>query len=101
MPGQPAARLARVPVGLRRKLARNLRDFSALLARETASISELRGLLPAGTPIFIAPDLGQEPVAIADLAAIGTAMYPAVHAPRPPGRSGITERRPRSRSSRR
>lgn len=100
LPRQPAARMAGVPVGLRRKLARNLRDFTALLARETASISELRGLLPAGTPVFIAPDLGHEPVAITDLAAIGTAMYPAAHAPRPPGRSGIRERRPRSRPSR-
>lgn len=100
LPRQPA-RMAGVPVGLRRKLARNLRDFTALLARETASISELRGLLPAGTPIFIAPDLGHEPVAIADLAAIGTAIYPAAQVPRPPRRSGMKERWPRSRPSHR
>jgi len=77
MPALPDAKeLAdpRIPAALRRKLRRNLSDFSALKQRETLALKGLRTAVPAPTDIFIVPDLGHEPRTIADLAEIGRSL---------------------------
>jgi len=52
---------------IRRKLARNLRDFRALQRREDAALLELRKVVGPGTAIIAAPDLGAEPRSLKDL----------------------------------
>jgi anion-transporting ArsA/GET3 family ATPase len=65
------SRLAKVePPALRKKLARNWRDFAALKQRETAALRVLKDMLPAGAMMLMAPDLGREPRSLADLAEI-------------------------------
>jgi anion-transporting ArsA/GET3 family ATPase len=61
---------AKLPAGLKAKLRRNLADFAALKARERAALSSLRALIPDEIPIVVSDDLGREPRALADLAAI-------------------------------
>jgi anion-transporting ArsA/GET3 family ATPase len=78
MPALPdRAALASTAIGpaLKRKLARNLDDYTALQAREAGAIAALRAVLPAGVPLIAAPDLGHEPRTIADLAAIARSMH--------------------------
>ncbi len=61
-----------LPSALKRKLARNLREFAALKRRESNSLGALRDALGAGGKLLIAPDLGREPRGIKDLAEIAT-----------------------------
>jgi arsenite-transporting ATPase len=56
--------------GLRGKASRNLADFAALKQRETLAVETLRERVPATIPLMSAPDLGYEPRALHDLAAI-------------------------------
>jgi anion-transporting ArsA/GET3 family ATPase len=65
---------AHVAPSLKKKLKRNLDDYSALKTREDASLSAIRDLLPAGAVLMVAPDLGREPRTIADLAEIGRSL---------------------------
>jgi anion-transporting ArsA/GET3 family ATPase len=62
---------ARLPAGLKRKLARNLGDYAALRRRETASIAALRKALGDRIAVMIAPELGREPRRLAELAELG------------------------------
>jgi anion-transporting ArsA/GET3 family ATPase len=61
---------ADLPAALKRKLKRNLEDFTALKGRETVALDRLRERLPAGTQLIAAPDLGREPHTLGDLAEI-------------------------------
>jgi anion-transporting ArsA/GET3 family ATPase len=61
---------ADLPAALKRKLKRNLEDFTALKGRETVALDRLRERLPAGTQLIAAPDLGREPRTLGDLAEI-------------------------------
>ena len=65
---------ARIAPSLKKKLKRNLADYTALKTREEASLSALRDSLPAGAVLMVAPDLGREPRTIADLAEIGRSI---------------------------
>ncbi len=70
MPRMPKAaeiESARIPAALKRKLARNLKDFSALKAREERALAKLKTDLPPDVRIMVAPDLGREPRSLADL----------------------------------
>ena len=62
---------AKIAPSLKKKLKRNLADYSALKTREEASLGALRDSLPQGAMLMVAPDLGREPRTIADLAEIG------------------------------
>ena len=62
---------------LKRKLLRNLADFSAVKARETAWLLVLREAMPAGTPIVVAPDLGHQPRTLRDLVRIAKSIRTA------------------------
>ncbi|MGH7905850.1 MAG: ArsA family ATPase [Candidatus Binataceae bacterium] len=68
-----AAALARTKVspGLKRKLARNLRDFRAWSDREALALKALEAVLPAGAILLAAPELATQPRALKDLAEIG------------------------------
>jgi anion-transporting ArsA/GET3 family ATPase len=66
-----------LPVMVRRKLKRNLADFAALKAREGSWLEALRGLMPDGSPIVVASDLGYEPTTLKDLVAIAKSLRPA------------------------
>lgn len=73
MPAMPkSADIARAKISpaLKRKLARNLKDFAALKHRETHALKDLRTGLSAKTAILSARDLGHEPRTLADLAEI-------------------------------
>ncbi len=65
---------ARIAPSLKKKLKRNLADYTALKKREEVSLSALRDSLPAGAVLMVAPDLGREPRTIADLAQIGRSV---------------------------
>jgi anion-transporting ArsA/GET3 family ATPase len=60
---------ARLPIVLKRKLERNLADFTALKAREAACLQPLLELAD-GIPILMAEDLGDEPGNLKDLVRI-------------------------------
>jgi anion-transporting ArsA/GET3 family ATPase len=64
---------ARIPVALRRKLERNLADFSALKAREAAWLTPLRTLM-GGVPMLLATDLGDEPGSLQELVRIARSL---------------------------
>jgi anion-transporting ArsA/GET3 family ATPase len=66
---------ARIAPALKKKLKRNLADYSALKAREEISLNALRESLPRGAMLMVAPDLGREPRTIADLAEIGSSIH--------------------------
>lgn len=70
LPAASTIASADVPAALKRKLKRNLDDFSALARRETAALARLREKIPAGARLLIAQDLGREPRALADLVEI-------------------------------
>jgi anion-transporting ArsA/GET3 family ATPase len=68
---------AHIAPSLKKKLKRNLADYSALKKREEVSLTALRESLPAGAVLMVAPDLGREPRTIADLAEIGRSIRAA------------------------
>ena len=77
MPEMPdAAEIARAKISptLKRKLARNLKDFMALKERETRALKDLREGLASKTKILGAPDLGHEPRTLKDLAEIARSI---------------------------
>jgi anion-transporting ArsA/GET3 family ATPase len=67
---------ARISAALKKKLKRNLADFRALKTREESSLSALREALPKEAVLVVAPDLGREPLTIADLAEVGRSLRP-------------------------
>jgi len=75
LPNEAAIAGAGLPAALKRKLKRNLDDFSALQQRETSALARLRKNVPASTRLIAAPDLGREPRTLADLAEIASALY--------------------------
>ncbi len=80
MPRLPdAAEIRRAPVGaaLKRKLAQNLRDFSALKQREQRALEELKTELSSGVRIMVTPDLGREPRSLSDLVEIARRLETA------------------------
>jgi anion-transporting ArsA/GET3 family ATPase len=79
MPEIPdAAEIARAKISpaLKRKLARNRKDFEALKHRETYALKDLRAGLGARSQILVALDLGREPRTLADLAEIAHSLAP-------------------------
>jgi anion-transporting ArsA/GET3 family ATPase len=69
-------RTARLPAGLKRKLERNLADFTALKARETEWLKPLREVTD-GVPMLMAADLGDEPANLKDLLRIARSIRAA------------------------
>jgi anion-transporting ArsA/GET3 family ATPase len=67
---------ARISAALKKKMKRNLADFRALKTREESSLSALRESLPKGAVMMVAPDLGREPLTVADLAEVGRSLRP-------------------------
>jgi anion-transporting ArsA/GET3 family ATPase len=65
---------AKISPSLKRKLARNLKDFAALKQRETHALKNLRAGLGSKSEILAAPDLGREPRSLADLAEIARSL---------------------------
>jgi anion-transporting ArsA/GET3 family ATPase len=74
VPDASAIDAAKIPAALKRKLRRNLADYTALKRREESSLSALKDCLPAKARLIVAHDLGHEPRTIADLAAIGKGL---------------------------
>jgi anion-transporting ArsA/GET3 family ATPase len=70
LPDETAIASADLPASLKRKLRRNLADYTALRQRETSALDRLRESIPVGTRLIVAPDLGREPRTLADLAEI-------------------------------
>jgi anion-transporting ArsA/GET3 family ATPase len=68
MPDASEIARAKISPSLKRKLARNLKDFQALKDRETHALENLRAGLPSKSLILGSPDLGREPRTLADLA---------------------------------
>jgi anion-transporting ArsA/GET3 family ATPase len=69
-------RRARVPAALKRKLERNLADFTALKTREASWLQPLRELAD-GVPMLMAEDLGDEPSNLKDLLRIARLLRTA------------------------
>ena len=67
---------ARIPAALKKKLKRNLADYGALKTREEGSLNALRKSIPKGALLMVAPDLGREPLTVADLAEVGRSLRP-------------------------
>jgi len=65
---------AKIPPSLKRKLARNLKDFQALKQREAHALQDLRAALSSKSQILAAPDLGREPRTLADLAELARSL---------------------------
>jgi anion-transporting ArsA/GET3 family ATPase len=65
---------AKISAALKKKLKRNLADFCALKTREETSLNALRESLPKGAILMVAPDLGREPLTVADLAQVGRSL---------------------------
>jgi anion-transporting ArsA/GET3 family ATPase len=59
---------AKIPASLKRKLKRNLADFTALKERDADALATLRGALGQDIAILGAPDYGREPRSLKDLA---------------------------------
>src|SRR6266851_3322682 len=64
----------KIPAPLKKKLKRNLADYGALKTREETSLRALRDSLPKGAVMMVVPDLGREPLTIADLAEVGRSL---------------------------
>ncbi len=77
IPDAAALERAQIAPALRGKLKGNLADYAALKRREQAALAELAAALPADLPVLLAADLGHEPRALADLAAIARSLRPA------------------------
>jgi anion-transporting ArsA/GET3 family ATPase len=65
---------AKISPSLKRKLARNLKDFRALKQREMHALKDLRRGLSVKSVILAAPDLGREPRTLADLANLARSL---------------------------
>lgn len=65
---------AKISPALKRKLARNLKDFQALKQREMHALKDLRAGLSSKSRILAAPDLGHEPRTLRDLAEIARSL---------------------------
>jgi anion-transporting ArsA/GET3 family ATPase len=76
MPDAAEISPARIPAALKKKLKRNLADYGALKTREEVSLKALRDSIPKGAVLMVAPDLGREPLTVADLAEIGRSLRP-------------------------
>jgi anion-transporting ArsA/GET3 family ATPase len=74
MPDSAEIARAKISPSLKRKLARNLKDFQALKRRETHALKDLRGGLSSKSLIVGAPDLGREPRTLTDLAQIARSL---------------------------
>jgi len=74
MPDPSEIARAKISSALKRKLARNLKDFQALKDRETHALNELRGAVASRTRVLGAPDLGHEPRSLKDLAEIARSI---------------------------
>ena len=62
---------AKISAALKRKLTRNLADYSALKERETHSLDAIKRAMPPDANLLLSADLGHEPRSLADLAKIG------------------------------
>ena len=67
--GRAAITRAKLPAVLKRKLRRNLADFTALKNRELIALEVLRASLPPAVPIIAAAELRREPRSLKELAA--------------------------------
>jgi anion-transporting ArsA/GET3 family ATPase len=74
MPDGAEISSAKIPAALKKKLKRNLADYGALKTREETSLKALRHSLPQGAVLTVVPDLGREPLTIADLAEVGRSL---------------------------
>jgi anion-transporting ArsA/GET3 family ATPase len=74
MPDAAEISSAKIPSALKKKLKRNLADYGALKTREDTSLNALRDSLPKGAVMLVVPDLGREPLTIADLAEVGRSL---------------------------
>jgi anion-transporting ArsA/GET3 family ATPase len=74
LPGVGEIQRARLPAALKRKLQRNLSDFTALKAREAAWLERLREVTPDSVPVLVAEDLGREPHTLKDLVRIARSL---------------------------
>jgi hypothetical protein len=74
MPDGAEISSAKIPAALKKKLKRNLADYGALKTREETSLKALRDSLPKGAVLTVVPDLGREPLTIADLAEVGRSL---------------------------
>jgi anion-transporting ArsA/GET3 family ATPase len=68
-PDAAAIRRASLTPALKRKLRRNLADFTALKEREFLALEVLRASIPAGVPLVGAAELAREPRSLKELAA--------------------------------
>ncbi|HVN88815.1 MAG TPA: ArsA-related P-loop ATPase [Candidatus Binataceae bacterium] len=66
----------RLPAALKKKLHRNLADFTALKARETDALKVLRNALGENTRFFGSDDCGGEPRALSDFAKLAKDLHP-------------------------
>jgi anion-transporting ArsA/GET3 family ATPase len=74
LPGLQEIQHARLAAPLKRKLRRNLADFSALKAREGPWLERLHELTPEDVPMLMAEDLGREPDTLRDLVRIARSL---------------------------
>ena len=73
MPDVAAITRAELPAALKRKLQRNLADFTALKRRELLALDILRASIPPEVPIIAAAELRREPRSLKELAALAAA----------------------------
>jgi anion-transporting ArsA/GET3 family ATPase len=73
LPGIKELRRARLPLALKRKLERNLADWTALQARQGAWLEPLRAVAD-GIPMLMAADLGDEPASLKELVSIARSL---------------------------
>jgi anion-transporting ArsA/GET3 family ATPase len=69
VPDATAIARAKLPAVLKRKLRRNLANFTALKNRELIALEALRASLPPAVPIIAAAELKREPRSLKELAA--------------------------------
>jgi anion-transporting ArsA/GET3 family ATPase len=77
LPGVVEVLRAKLPAALKRKLRRNLADFSAIKVREAAWLERLREVAPENAPMLVAQDLGREPDTLHDLVRIARSLHVA------------------------
>jgi len=74
LPSETEIASLKVSPAIRRKLARNLADYTALKNREARSLETLSTMISSATEIFVSPELDHEPRSLSDLAKIGAAL---------------------------
>lgn len=74
MPDGSEISSAKISAPLKKKMKRNLADYRALKIREKTSLKALRDSLPKGAVLIVVPDLGREPLTLADLAEVGRSL---------------------------